>query len=326
MKIPKQDYFLITICILLGGCNGGGGSSTTSNSTSTEAPSVLDLVGSEIAFNPIIKFTTATDCTYDNTLAMEKTFPRPVSGLIQATYVAVKSGGTITITISSTDSSFGEDLVLTMTGWADTDGDGLTDQFAVQPTLGDDLPLAQMTGQFTENPPPLSGTVVSTSTLPIFAGGDSNRSPTLSEWNSYVVGKQLVFIYTDGNVSTLKLDTSSSYTTIDAQGNSVQGTYDYDRMDDSTGRLTILESKNYVYGSLQVAGSTVITSERRAVFSLNFYNTDPLYDSYFNALGGLGIHFYMTTDEETLSTGTVTTKAAAYGRLRVYNDASVLSE
>lgn len=325
MKIPKQDYFLIAACILLGGCKGGG-SSSTSSSTSTEAPSVLDLVGSEIAFNPIIKFSTATDCTYDNTLAMEKTFPRPASGLIQATYVAVKSSGTLTVTISSADSTFGEDLVLVMTGWGDTDGDGLIDQFAVQPTLGDDLPLAQMTGQFTENPPALPGAVVSNSTSPIFVGGDSNRSPTLSEWNSYVVGKQLVFIYTDGNFSTLKLDTSSSYTTIDEQGNSVQGTYDYDRMDDSTGRLTIMESKSYVYGSLQVAGSTVITSERRAIFTLNFYNTDPLYDSYFNALGGLGIHFYMTTDEETLSTGTVTSKAAAYGRLRVYNDASVLSE
>ena len=34
----------------------------------------------------------------------------------------------------------------------------------------------------------------------------------------------------------------------------------------------------------------------------------------------------LTTDEETLSSGTVTSKAAAYGRLRVYNDASVLSE
>ena len=325
MKIPKHYYFLINVCILLGGCKGGG-SSSTSSSTSTEAPSVLDLVGSEIAFNPIIKFTTATDCIYDNTLAMEKTFPRPATGLIQATYTAVKNGGTLTVTISSTDSTFGEDLVLVMTGWGDTDGDGLIDQFAVQPTLGDDLPLAQMTGQFTVNPPALPGAVVSTSTLPVFAGGDSNRSPTLSEWNSYVVGKQLVFIYTDGNVSTLKLDTSSSYTTIDEQGNSVQGTYDYDRIDDSTGRLTILESKSYVYGQSQTAGSTVITSERRAAFSLNFYNTDPLYDSFFNALGGLGIHFYMTTDEETLSTGTVTSKAAAYGRLRVYNDASVLSE
>ena len=246
--------------------------------------------------------------------------------MIQATYVAVKSSGTLTVTISSTDSTFGEDLVLVMTGWGDTDGDGLIDQFAVQPTLGDDLPLAQMTGQFTENPPALPSAVVSTSTLPVFAGGDSNRSPTLSEWNSYVVGKQLVFIYTDGNFSTLKLDTSSSYTTIDEQGNSLQGTYDYDRLDDSTGRLTIMESKSYVYGQSQTAGSTVITSERRAIFSLNFYNTDPLYDSYFNALGGLGIHFYMTTDEETLSSGTVTSKAAAYGRLRVYNDASVLSE
>ncbi len=324
MKIPKTFYALLPACLLWSGCNGGGGGSSSS-ATSTEAPSALDIIGSEIAFNPIIKFTTATDCTYDNTLAIENTFPQPAS-LIEATYTAVKNGGTLTVTISSTDSTFGEDLVLVMTGWTDTDGDGLIDQFAIQPTLGDDLPLAQMTGQFTDNPPALPNATVSSSSLPIFAGGDSNRSPTLDEWNNYVVGKQLVFIYTDGNVSYMNLDTSSSYTTLDAQDNSQQGTYDYDKIDDSTGRLTILESKSYVYGQSQTAGSTVITSERRAIFDLNFYNTDPLYDSYFNALGGLGIHFYMTTDEEALSTGTVTTKEAAYGRLRVYNDASLLIE
>ena len=326
MKIPKTYYFLLPACLFWVGCKGGGdGASSSSASTTTEAPSALDIIGSEIAFNPIIKFTTATDCTYDNTLAIENTFPQPAS-LIEATYTAVKSGGTLTVTISSTDSTFGEDLVLVMTGWADTDNDGRIDQFSIQPTLGDDLPLAQMTGQFTENPPIASGSALSASSLSVFAGGDSDRSPTLAEWNNYVVGKQLVFIYTDGNVSYMNLDTSSSYTTLDAQGNSPQGTYDYDKIDDSTGRLTILESKSYVYGQSQTAGTTVYTSERRAICDLNFYNTDPLYDSYFNALGGLGIHFLMTTDEETLSTGTVTTKEEAYGRLRVYNDASLLIE
>jgi len=327
LKIPKTYYFLLPACLLWAGCKGGGdGASTSSASTTTEAPSALDIIGSEIAFNPIIKFTTATDCTYDNTLAIENTFPQPTDGLIEATYTADKSGDTLTVTISSTDSTFGEDLVLVMTGWTDTDRDGLIDQFSIQPTLGDDIPLAQMTGQFTENPPIASGSALSASSLPVFAGGDSNRSPTLAEWNNFVVGKQLVFIYTDGNVSSLNMQTTSAYTATDSQGKAVQGTYDYDRMDDSTGRLTILESKSYVYGQSQTAGTTVITSERRAIFDLNFYNTDPLYDDYFNALGGLGIHFYMTTDEETLSTGTVTTKEAAYGRLRVYNDASLLTE
>jgi len=282
----------------------------------------LDIIGSEIAFNPIIKFTTATDCIYDNTLAIENTFPQPASA-IQATYTAVKSGDTLTVTVSSTDSTFGEDLVLVMTGWTDSDGDGRIDQFSVQPTLGDDIPLAQMTGQFTENPPVASGSALSASTLPVFAGGDSNRSPTLAEWNDFVVGKQLVFIYLDGNVSSLSIQSTSSYTTTDAQGNAVQGTYDYDRIDDGTGRLTIFESKSYQYGSFK---STMVTSERKAIFSLNFYNTDPLSDSLFNAVGGLGIHFYLTSDVETLSTGSVTTKSATYGRLRVYNDASLITD
>ena len=326
LKLPATFYPFIFACLVLAGCNGGG-DSASSGATSAEAPSTLDLVGSEIAFNPTIRFTSATDCTYDNTLATENTLPQPTAGLIQATYTAVKSGDTLTVTISSTDdSTFGEDLVLVMTGWTDTDNDGLIDQFSIQPTLGDDIPLAQMTGQFTENPPIASGSALSASSLPVFAGGDSNRSPTLAEWNNYVVGKQLVFIYTDGNVSSLNMQTTSTYTTTDAQGNAVQGTYDYDRIDDSTGRLTMLESRRYVYGPIPTGVTTVVTSERRAICDLNFYNTDPLSDSLFNAIGGLGIHFYMTTDEETLSTGTVTTKEEAYGRLRVYNDASLLTE
>ena len=323
MKIPKPYYFLLPACLLWVGCKGGGNSATSNPaSTTTEAPSALDLIGSEIAFNPIIKFTTATDCIYDNTLAIENTFPQPASA-IQATYTAVKSGDTLTVTISSTDSTFGEDLVLVMTGWTDSDGDGRIDQFSIQPTLGDDIPLARMTGQFTENPPVASGSALSASTLPVFAGGDSNRSPTLAEWNDFVVGKQLVFIYTDGNVSSLSIQSTSSYTTTDGQGNAVQGTYDYDRIDDSTGRLTIFESKSYQSGSFK---STMVTSERKAIFSLNFYNTDPLSDSLFNAVGGLGIHFYLTSDVETLSNGSVTTKSATYGRLRVYNDASLITE
>ena len=322
LKLPATFYPFIFACLVLAGCNGGG-DSASSTATSSEAPSTLDLVGSEIAFNPTIRFTSATDCTYDNTLATENTLPQPTTGLIQATYTAVSSAGTITIKVSSTDSSFTDDLILVMTGWTDSDGDGRIDQFSIQPTLGDDIPLAQMTGQFTENPPIASGSALSASSLPAFAGGDSNRSPTLTEWNNYVVGKQLVFIYTDGNVSSLNMQSTSSYTTTDAQGNAVQGTYDYDRIDDSTGRLTIFESKSYQYGSFK---STMVTSERKAIFTLNFYNTDPLSDSLFNAVGGLGIHFYLTSDVETLSTGAVTTKSATYGSLRVYNDASLITE
>jgi len=325
LKLPYACCIPLFACLAFVGCNGGGDSSSSAT-TSSEAPSVLDIIGSEIAFNPVIKFTTATDCTYDNTLALERTFPQPSAGLIQATYTALKSGDTLTVTISSTDSTFGEDLVLVMTGWMDLDNDGLIDQCSIQPTLGDDQPLAQMTAQFTDNPPALPGAVVSTANLPIFAGGDSNRSPTLTEWNNYVVGKQLVFLYTDGNLSSLNLSSSSVYTAQDASGNDLQGTYDYDRVDDTKGRLTIYETKTYTYGQSQTAGTTVITSDRRAIFDLNFYNTDPLYDSFFNKLGGLGIHFYRTTDEETLSTGTTTTKSTAYGSLRVYNDASLLAE
>jgi hypothetical protein len=301
----------------------------------------LDIIGSEIAFNPIIKFTTATDCTYDNTLAMEKAFPRPtidgIPRLIEATYTAVKSGGSLTVRISSTDSSFTDDLILVMTGWSDLDKDGFIDQFTIRPSLGEILPLPEMTAQFTSTPPMLPGAGVSASSLPAFAGGDSNRSPTSSEWNDYVVGKQLVLLYTDGEVSTLNMQSSSAYTTSDYPGNTVQGTYAYERVDDTSGRLTVYESRSY--GNPQLALTQYVTSERQAVFTLNFYNTDPLSDSTYNKLGGLGIHFHRTTDIEKYSAAYVDTNldgiadsdikestTTASGSLRVYNDASLLTE
>ena len=341
LKVPATIFPLLLVCLTLGGCNGGGGSESSS-ATSSEAPSTLDLIGSEIAFNPTIRFTSATDCTYDNTLATENTLPQPTTGLIQATYTAVENEGAITITISSIDESFTNDVVLVLSGWTDLDQDGFIDQFTVEPSMGSILSLAPMTGQFTSNPPPLPGAEVSGSNLPVFAGGDSNRSPTSAEWNDYVVGKQLVLLYTDGEVSTLNMQSSSAYVTSDAPGNTVQGTYAYERVDDSTGRLTVYESRSYgnpqsAYGNPQQ--TPYITSQRQAVFTLNFFNTDPLSDSIHGKPGGLGIHFERTTDIEKYSVANVDTDldgvadsnvkeqaSSVYGSLRVYNDASLLIE
>ena len=340
LKKPAPFNFFIFVCLILAGCKSGGDSGNSS-AVSSEAPSALDLVGSEIAFNPTIRFTSATDCTYDNTLATENTLPRPATGLIQATYTAVEEAGAITIKVSSTDSSFTEDLILVMTGWRDLDQDGFIDQFTIRASLGATLSLPEMTAQFTSNPPMLPGAGVSSSNLPVFAGGDSNRSPTSSEWNDYVVGKQLVLLYVDGTVSTLSMQSSSAYTTSDATGNTVQGTYSYERLDDSSGRLTVYESRSYgnpQQGATQYATSTYVTSQRQAVFTLNFYNTDPLSDSIYGKPGGLGIHFHRTTDIEKYSAVYVDTDSdgiadsdieeqasPVYGSLRVYNDASLLS-
>ena len=342
-KVPASIFLLLLACLILGGCNGGG-DSASSSATSSEAPSTLDLIGSEIAFNPTIRFTSATDCTYDNTLATENTLPQPTIGLIQATYTAVENEGSITITISSIDESFTNDVVLVLSGWTDLDQDGFIDQFTVKPSMGSILSLSPMTGQFTSNPPPLPGADVSASNLPVFAGGDSNRSPTSAEWNDYVVGKQLVLLYTDGEVSTLSMQSSSAYVTSDAPGNTVQGTYAYERLDDSTGRLTAYESRSYgnpqsPYGNPQQTFTKYITSQRQAVFTLNFYNTDPLSDLIHGKPGGLGIHFERTTDIEKYSAVYLDTDldgvadsdikeqaSSVYGSLRVYNDASLLIE
>ncbi len=84
-------------------------------------------------------------------------------------------------------------------------------------------------------------------------------------------------------------------------------------------------------------GTQYVTSQRQAVFSLNFFNTDPLSDLIHGKPGGLGIHFERTTDVEKYSAVFVDTDldgvadsdieeqaSPDYGSLRVYNDASLL--
>ena len=303
----------------------------------------MELVGSEIAFNPVIRFTTASECIYDNTLAIESTFPFPTDGAITAPYTATKSGDTLTVIISPTDSSFGEDLVLVLTGWVDLDGDQLIDQFSIVPTLGDDFPLPAMTGQFTVNPPSVPNSGLNTANLPEFVGGDSNRSPTLAEWNSYVVGKQLVFINLDGNVSTLSISTTSSYSTTDSSGNAISGTYDYDRISDSKGRFTLFEenvitsynltdANGYALSAVYESDKITTTTNRTAIFTFNFYNTNEIWNASNPTpkAGGLGIHFLRTKDEtistvnSVSTTSPVTLTGTAEGSLRLYNDSSLL--
>jgi hypothetical protein len=347
LKVIKAKHkFILVLPIFsffaFSGCNGG--SDTSSNATTvTESPAVLDLIGSEIVFNPVIRFTTASECIYDNTLAIESTFPKPSDGAIAAPYVAVKNGDTMTITISPTDASFGEDLVLVLTGWVDLDNDQLIDQFSILPTLGDDTPLPSMTGQFTVNAPSLPNSGLNTASLPDFLGGDSNRSPTLAEWNSYVVGKQLVFIYLDGNVSTLSISSSTSYQTTDSGGNVINGTYDYDMASDSQGKLTLFEenvftsyslidSSGYAVSAVYESDKITTTTNRTAIYDLNFYNTNEIWSASNPnpKAGGLGIHFMRIKDEtitsvnEVSTTTNVTLSGTAEGSLRLYNDSSLL--
>ena len=323
MKITSIYFFIFKIVFFLVGCNGGGDDSNE-NKSMINSPSALDIVGSEIAFNPIIKFTTSNECIYDNTIAQEQTFPKPESGAIQASYTVKKNLSSLLITISSTDSSFGEDLVLELSGWTDTNSDNLIDQFSIIPTLGDDLPLNSMIGQFTENPPAIPNSNVDHSQLPEFLGGDSNSSPTLDQWQNYVVGNDMVFSFTDGNISYIKLISENTFTSYDSQGNLESGIYDYDKMDAATGRLSLYQEKTYQYGSSQTAGSSMISSTRTAIFTLNFFNTDSLSDAIHGKVGGLGVHFIRDEDKEVFSSGSTTEKSTAFGSLRIYQDASLL--
>ena len=181
-----------------------------------------------------------------------------------------------------------------------------------------------MIGQFTENPPGVPSSTVDHSQLPEFLGGDSNTSPTLDPWQSYVVGNDMVFSFTDGNISYIKLISANTFSSYDSHGNLESGIYDYDKMDDATGRLFLYQEKSYQYGSSQTAGSYVISSKCTAIFTLNFFNTDSLSDATHGKVGALGVHFIRDEDIEEFSNGSTTEKSSAYGSLRVYQDASLL--
>ena len=346
MKLLFTSIFSTLSLILLFGCNGGSNTSNTTSTQAIEAPEITELIGTEIAFNPVIRFTTSNECVYDNTLATETTFPQPSDGAIIASYTAVKSGTTLSINITSDDLSFGEDLVLVMSNWSDLDGDYLIDQFSIVPTLGDDSSLAVLTGQFTVNAPAITNSNLNTANLPIFIGGDANRSPTLTEWNNYVVGKQLVFLYLDGNITTLSVSSASSYTTTDSTGSSITGTYDYDMISDTQGRLSLYEkSASTTYDFVQDGYGNAVaayesekittTTERTVIIDLNFFNTSQIYDSTYETLndkaGGLGIHFLRSKDITIETIGTVsetsveTLSGSTEGSLRLYNDSSLLN-
>jgi len=105
-----------------------------------------------------------------------------------------------------------------------------------------------MTGQFTVNAPSLPNSGLNTASLPDFVGRDV--SPTLALWNSYVVGKQLVFIYLDGSVSTLSISSNTSYNTTYSNENAINGTSVYDMVSDSQGKFTLFEEKVFTFYSV----------------------------------------------------------------------------
>ena len=220
----------------------------------------------------------------------------------------------------------------------------MIDQFSEAPTLGDDTPLPAMTGPFMFNPPSLPNSSVNTASLSDFVGGGANGSPTLSEWNNYVVGKQLVFIYIDGFVSTLSISSGTSYTTIDSSGNTITGTYDYDRASDSQGKLTLFEenistsynltdSSGYALSAVYGSDKTRTTTRRTAIYDLNFYNTNEIWSASNPnpKAGGLGVHFLRTKDEtittvDSVSTTTnLTLSGTPEGSLRLYSDSTLLN-
>jgi hypothetical protein len=149
------------------------------------------------------------------------------------------------------------------------------------------------------------------------------------------VGKQLVFLYLDGNNTTLSVSSASSYTTTDSNGSSITGTYDYDMISDSQGRLSLYEKSasttyDYVqdgYGNVVAAYESekiTTTTERTVIIDLNFFNTSQIYDSTYETLndkaGGLGIHFLRSKD-----TSVETLSGTPEGSLRLYNDSSLLN-
>jgi hypothetical protein len=235
MKLTASiaSIVLTPVIFLLASCGGGGGSS----SSAVDAGAPVSVAGSEIVFNPRIKFLDETNFEYDNTLATNSDFP---AGVVTGTYLTDlnKASRKLTLTLTETGTSKfgGTPLELILSGCKDEEGDGLIDSFsytashgAVQKTGG-----GIFTGGKPANPDASSSNVA-----------DVSGAPTKAEWEKYVIGKNIVEIDEEGDYGYWKITDSSNYeAAYQAPGASisVNGTYTYEKTSENTGNFTFKDS------------------------------------------------------------------------------------
>jgi hypothetical protein len=226
---------LTPVIFLLASCGGGG-----SSSSAVDAGAPVSVAGSEIVFNPRIKFLDETKFEYDNTLSTNSDFPL---GVVTGTYATElnKASRKLTLILSATvRSKFdGTPLELILSECKDEEGDGLIDSFSYTASHGSVQKEGGgiFTGGKPANPDASSSNVA-----------DVTGAPTLAEWEKYEVGKNVVEIDDEGNFGYWRLTSASTYEAhYQAQDRSgisgtVSGTYAYEKTGPSTGTFTVSDS------------------------------------------------------------------------------------
>lgn len=233
MKLTSSfaSIVLTPVIFLLAGCGGGG-----SSSSAVDAGAPDSVAGSEIVFNPRIKFLDGTNFEYDNTLATDSDFP---AGVVTGTYStdlnkASSDKAKLTLILTETDTSDtskfgGTPLELILSGCKDEEGDGLIDSFSYTASHGAVLKTGE--GIFTSgkpaNPDADPADVV-----------DVSGAPTSAQVAKYIVGKNMVEFDVEGERGYWKFTSASTYEAVGYGGTtSVNGTYTYEKTSENTGEF-----------------------------------------------------------------------------------------
>ena len=227
-EIQTLTLTILSLVTLLASCGGGGGGSSSS---AVDAGAPDSVAGSEIVFNPRIKFLDGTNFEYDNTLATDSDFP---AGVVTGTYStdlnkasSDKAKLTLILTETGTSKFGGTPLELILSGCKDEEGDGLIDSFSY--TASHDGVQKTGGGIFTSgkpaNPDADPADVV-----------DVSGAPTSAQVAKYIVGKNMVEFDEKGEYGYWKFTSASTYEAVGYGGTtSVNGTYTYKKTSENTG-------------------------------------------------------------------------------------------
>jgi hypothetical protein len=229
-KIPPIDHLLVCRFFSISFWLWRRRQPPPSNASPAGAPS--SVAGSEITINPVIKFSVdGSTFEYDNTLATDSDLPLgPHTGVFA--FRVNESTGQVFLTLTAAPAWPAGDLSLELTGFVDEDGSGLIDTFSYTATYG--AVTAGGSGEFSGGKP--ANPNADASSIP-----DVSGSPTVEEWNQYIVGKNMVW-YTQGDpdVTFVYVKDAVSYVATDEDG-TWHGNYTYDKTGDNTGKITASE-------------------------------------------------------------------------------------
>ena len=279
---------IVFAALFLTGC---GNDSDISVGTATQAGVPGSVAGSEIVINPLIKFNAdGLTFSYDNTLATDSQLP---TGSINGTFTTSENDGTGELTLTLSATGFTDDLVLVLSGFMDDGSDGLIDTFSYEATYG--AVSTGGSGEFTGGKP--ANPDVDLSSIP-----DVSGAPTVDEWNQHNVGKNAFFISSgaDPDPTFVDIMDSGHFAATDDDGDTEYGTYTYKKLTDTTGELTIREEDGTGWHWDMVATLT--------------------FDDFFSSA------YQETYNIDTYADGTTDSDGLDNGRIRIFTDASLLSD